>query len=171
MNRSRADKGWSWSILAAALVLLILAVVDFVRPEYGETVDLRAQTAAGQLAGRTGSAELAELHHLLPDASADLGRAVQVAGTVVGQAAAAGFWVRDLRDNIVFVGEDTTDAANHVQPRTGRAVRVRGVITLFPTAEPAERLRAAALTPPNGSTVVRDIKVRALAGGIEILQD
>jgi hypothetical protein len=169
LSRSRADKGWSWSIMTAALVLLIMAVVDFVNPGSGETVDLRPVAAATERLGR-GAAAPTELHHLLPDASADLGRAVQVAGTIIGQVSDAGFWIRDLRDNVVFVGADEGAAAG-VHPRTGGAVRVRGVVALFPPAEPDERLRAAALAPPAGATVVREVKVRALAGGITILEE
>lgn len=171
MSLSRTDKGWSWMIMAAALALLVMAVFDFVHPGEGETVDLRPEAAADQRLGLRGGAGLTELHHLLPDASADLGRAVQVAGTIVGQVSDVGFWVRDLRDNIVFIGADPADEAFNARPRTGVAVRVRGVIALFPPEEPAERLRTAALTPPAGSTVVRGVKLRALAGGVDVLED
>ncbi len=170
MSRSREDTGWSWSITVVALVLLVVAIVEFARPGAGETVDLGGISATGQVVARAGAGP-AELYQLLPDASADLGRAVQVAGTIVGQVSAAGFWVRDLRDNIAFVAVDSELPRANPRVQPGRAVRVRGVVTLFPPTEHDDRLRAAGLVLPAGTVVISEVKIRALDGGIEILRD
>lgn len=155
--------------MAAALALFAMAVVDFINPGDGETIDLRQEASAERRPGGAIGPGPIELHHLLPDASADLGRAVQVAGTIVGQVSDAGFWVRDLRDNLIYIGAE--NAASTARPRTGGTVRVRGVIAVLSPAEAEVLLRASALAPPAGSTIVREIRVRALAGGIDLLQE
>lgn len=170
MSASRRDVGWTWSIGVIALALLVLAIIDFARPGSGETVDLSGGPTADRLLARAGTG-LAELYHLLPDATADLGRAVQVAGTVTGQPTGMGFWVRDLRDNIVFVSTGAPAASSGSQPRAGAAVRARGLIELFPPTEQDERLRAAGLVVPAGTVVIRDVKISAFDGGIEVLKD
>jgi hypothetical protein len=170
LSRSRADTGWSWSIGLVALALLVMAIVEFARPGSGETVDLSGETQTGGPRARSGIGP-PELHQLLPDPSADLGRAVQVAGAIIGQVSAAGFWVRDLRVNIVFIRDEAASPRTGVQPRPGATVRVRGLIELFPPDEQDERLRAAGLVLPAGTSLVREIKIRALDGGIEILRD
>jgi hypothetical protein len=161
--------GWSWSIGLIALALLSVAVIQIIRPGSGEIVDLSAGRTADLANIHTGSG-LAELHRFLPNASADLGRPVLVAGTIVGQPSRSGFWVRDLRDNIVFVMIDPSYPGGG-EPRPGRVVRVRGVIVLFPPAEQADRLHAAGLVIPAGTVVVREVKILATDGGIELLND
>jgi hypothetical protein len=170
LKQSRQDAGWSWSIGVVALALLVVAIVEFVRPGSGETVDLSAGPTGTQLLARAGTS-LAHLHQLLPDASADLGRPVQVAGTILGQASDTGVWVRDLYENVVFIAHETPGLGSSGQREAGRTVRVRGTVALFPPAEQVERLRAAGLVLPAGTVVVRDIKIRATEGTIEVLSD
>lgn len=170
MKQSRRDTGWSWSIGLVALALFTVAIIQLARPGAGETVDLTAGQTA-DLANMRGNSGLAELHRLLPNASADLGRPVRVAGTIIGQPSPAGFWVRDLRDNVVFIMIDSTIPLAQNEARAGRAVRVRGNIVLFPPAEQAAQLRAAGLVLPAGAVVVREIKVLAADGGVELLKD
>lgn len=170
MAGSRRDTGWSWTIALVAAGLLVMAAIDLIRPGSGATVDLSLeQNSAGTSARRV--SDDVELYHLLPDASADLGRTVLVAGMIVGQVSGGGFWVRDLRDNIVFIADETAELDAGRNPRPGRAVRIRGAIALFPPTEQADRLRAAGLVLSTGSNLVREVKVDAGPGGIEILQD
>lgn len=158
------------TIVLVAAVLLIMAALDFIRPDGGETVDLSLEPNRASTTTRRQLDDV-ELHHLLPDATADLGRRVLVAGTIIGRPAVDGFWVRDLRDNIIFVAAPSSDGESAGLTRAGRTVRVRGTVALFPPAEQADRLRAAGLVISAGSNLVREIKVEAGPGGIEILRD
>lgn len=172
MSQSREDTGWSWSIGVVAAGLLIMAVIEFVRPRSGETVDLSGGIPAAETSdGMHLGSGTPELYRILPDASADLGRTVQVAGTIIGHPSGEGFWVRDLRDNIIFIADRALTPGDQGAARPGRAVRVRGVIALFPRAEQEAEFRAAGLVLPAGANVVREVKVTALDGGIEVLRD
>jgi len=157
------------TIVLVAAGLLVMAALDFIRPDTGETVDLSLEPGRAN-ASTSRSVDDVELHHLLPDATADLGRRVFVAGTVVGQPAEGGFWVRDLRDNIVFIANRSVGESAG-PTRAGQPVRVRGTVALFPPAEQAGRLQAAGLVISAGSNLVREIKIEAGPGGIEILRD
>lgn len=147
-----------------------MAAIDFIRPDGGETVDLSLEPNRAGVQVRH-QVDDVELYRLLPDAAADLGRRVLVAGTIVGQPAHGGFWVRDLRDNIIFIADHSGGSESAGLTRAGRTVRVRGAVAIFPPAEQADRLQAAGLVISAGSNLVREIKVEAGPGGIEILRD
>lgn len=118
------------------------------------------------------STDAIELHRLLPEVTGSLGRVVRLDGAVVGGVLDDGFWVRDLRDNIIFVGVDPADRVAVLDGlRAGTAVRVHGVLELFSPVERAERLAGAGLVLPASVVVVREIKVLPTREGIEILVD
>lgn len=167
MARIRGDRGWSLTIILIAAGLLVMAAIDFIRPDRGETVDLGART---EWAGMGRGGEVVELHRLLPDATADLGREVLVAGTIVGEVDTEGFWVRDLRDNIIHIS-DRSGGAEMGLRRPGQTVRVRGTIAILAPPDQAGRLRAAGLVISAGSNLIREIEVQAGPGGIEVLRD
>ena len=82
---------------------------------------------------------------------------VNLDGTVVGEPDPAGFWVRDLRDNVVYV-------ASGARPRAGASVRVVGRLEHTGVRRRAPRL-------PDGALVD---DVRVAAGGpaaVEVLGD
>lgn len=170
MSGSRRDTGWTWTIALVAAGLLVMAAIDLIRPGSGATVDLSLEPNSAGARARSGADDV-ELYRLLPDASADLGRTVLVAGMIVGQVSGGGFWVRDLRDNIIFIVDEAAELEAGGVQRPGRAVRVRGAIALFSPAEQADRLRAAGLVLSAGSNLIRGVKVHATPGGIEILQN
>lgn|GEM_PF-531153 len=162
------DSRWAWSISLIALALIVMGVVEFVRPGTGRPVDL-GRRGAGAMATDQFDAPAGpiELHQLLPDATSEIGRGVMIAGTIVGAPSDLGFWVRDLRDNIVFVADVALAESGDARP--GRAVRIRGSIALFPPIDQDREFRAAGLVVPAGAIVVRGVRIDALAGGVEIL--
>jgi hypothetical protein len=161
----RREAAWTGLIALCALALLVLAVLELVDPGRGETMIRPA--AENQLLAAPGRL-VTELHRLLPDATDQVGRPARLDGTVVGQPAPQGFWVRDLRDNIVFVGFAPPSAPPPAL-RAGSTVRVWGKVALFPTAEQIERLNAAGLVLSANAIVVRDVQLRTAEGGVELL--
>jgi hypothetical protein len=108
-----------------------------------------------------------ELHRLLPHATRQLGTEVRLDGTVVDAATGPGFWVRDLRDNVVFV--DNHGAAAPVEP--GDPVRVLGSVALLPLEDHGASWQAVQQAVPPTALLVRDVKVTPADGGIEILRE
>jgi len=156
---------WTGSIVFVAAVLLFWAVAELLGLRLDRPGPLLS-TGAPITTEVTSSGPIA-LHRLLPDASNDLGRLVTLDGTVVGDPSRSGFWVKDLRDNVVFVsGESGADLA---EVEAGSVVRVLGVIVRLTADEQAEYLGTAGLVVPASALIVRDVKVAALAGGIEVL--
>lgn len=158
-------RAWPWLISLIAFVLFLWGVAELLGIGGGGPRFATSTTIAAEVLP-TGAGERAtELHHLLPDATDDLGRLVFIDGTVVGDTSPAGFWVRDLRDNIIFVdGEATT------RLETGDAVRIVGHIALLSPEEQADRLERAGLVVPTSAIVIRDVKVELAAGGVEVLE-
>lgn len=163
---------WSWLITLAALALLVWAVVDFVQPGGDGRLRPVVAPAGAESVVAAPVGEAIELHRLLPDATDDLGKPVRLDGTVVGESSPVGFWVRDLRDNIILVaiadpgGDPAFPAVDQ-----GDAVRVRGVVALLAPQEQAARLQRAGLVLPTSAVVIRDIKVVPTEGGVEVLKD
>jgi hypothetical protein len=145
----------AWAVGALAAACAIWAVADFVTAARADAPDERI--LAERSAERSSNA--VELHRLLPDASAHVGREVRVDGTVVGAGTAGGFFVRDLRDNVVFVGSPA-------RPGAGTAVRVEGVLEPMPPEEEKERVREAGAAAVAGSDarLLRDVQVVARRG-------
>lgn len=174
-ERPVEDAAGSWLIGLIATALVLWAATEFVGFDRGgraagfDAVPVVSADPGLQLAAN----DVVEMHRLLPDATGAIGRTVLLAGTVVGEASPVGFWVRDLRDNIVFVSvaADTMDAEGQARPelRAGDPVRVRGVVTLLPPDEQAERLAGAGLVLPATAVVVRDVKIQPVEGGVEVL--
>ncbi len=160
--------GWSWFIGAVAVGLFAWGVAELLGVGPGGPAVTTSTPIAAEIAPAGRSEPIMELHRLLPDATDDLGRLVSVDGTVVGDASPAGFWVRDLRDNIVFVGEGTGGPPGLT---AGDAVRVVGRVALLPPDEQAHRLERAGLVLPASAIVIRDVKVLPTAGGIEVLRE
>ncbi|HEX6940391.1 MAG TPA: hypothetical protein VF158_13335 [Longimicrobiales bacterium] len=159
---------WTWFIGIVAVGLFAWGVADLVGVGAGEPAAATWAPAAAEIERGGRSETIVELHRLLPDATDDLGRLVAVDGTVVGEASAAGFWVRDLRDNIVFVGDGS---GGHPRIEAGDEVRVVGRVALLPPGEQADRLERAGLVIPATAVVIRDVKVQPMSGGIEVLRD
>ena len=134
----------------------VWAVVDLVaaaRPDASGPVVV-ATSAATPAGGRP-----VALHTLLADGDGldDVGALVNLDGTVVGEPDSRGFWVRDLRDNVVYV-------ASGARPRAGASVRVVGRLERVGVSRRAPRVPAGAL--------VEDVRVAA--GGpaaVEVLGD
>lgn len=164
----------SWLISLIAGALLFWAVMELLELRGGPQVGgFHAVSSVATEPGALPAFDSAiELHRLLPDATGSIGRTVRLDGSIVGEASALGFWVRDLRDNIVFV---TAGAEGRSQPRdelrAGDAVRVYGVIARLSPIEQAERLSGAGLVLPSSAIVVRDIEILAAPDGIEVLLD
>lgn len=158
----------AWIIGVAALALAGWAVVDLIHAD-AELPAIRSvpAPAAAEAIGSPGG--IVPLHRLLPDATDDLGRRVRLDGVVVGAVLPAGFWVRDLRDNIVFVA---VSAPGDGRPavRRGDMVRVRGVVALLGPGDDAPLREAAGLAVPPAAILIRDIQVRAAAEAIERLE-
>ncbi|HEX7118694.1 MAG TPA: hypothetical protein VF212_07905 [Longimicrobiales bacterium] len=160
--------GWTWFIGIVALGLFGWGVAELMGVGAGVPASVTSAQLAAELAPPGGNESIVELHRLLPDATDDLGRMVAVDGTVVGEASNSGFWVRDLRDNIVFVGAGT-DPMPRIE--TGDDVRVVGRVALLPPDEQANRLERAGLVVPATAVVIRDVKVMPTPGGVELLKD
>lgn len=138
MGSGKRGAAAPWVIALVALACSIWAVVDFVaaaRPDAPAHVTLQ-QSAQSAARGPI------ELHRLLPAAPEDVGTLVLVDGTVIGKGDRDGFWVRDLRDNVVRVRSSE-------RPESGKAVRVVGRLarlagTAHPPsgAEPGDRVVA-----------------------------
>lgn len=159
--------GWTWFICIAAVGLFIWGVAELIGVGGSEPAMIQVGSMATEL-GATGRDDaVVELHRLLPDATDDLGRLVSVDGAVVGEASRVGFWLRDLRDNIVFV--DAGGDASRIEP--GAEVRVVGRVALFSPGEQADRLQRAGLVVPATARVIRDVKVQPMSGGIEVLRN
>lgn len=172
LRRDPIRPSFSWAIVIASLVLFILAVADFIRPDGVTSLDLAGWRPVQEEPPSVWAMEESlEFFRLLPDATDDLGRAVRVDGAVVGRPMSSGFWVRDLRDNIVFVSHSSERAFRNSRRvvRPGGSVRVRGVVSLFPSAEQAEQLRLAGLVVPASAVVIRDVKILSPERGIEVL--
>lgn len=170
-NETVTRAAWSWVISVTAVGLFVWGVAELIG--VGGTTSPAAGVIlpATELGRGLEAAPIIALHRLLPDATDDLGRRVRIDGSVVGAATIAGFWVRDLRDNIVFVGGRGEERATWPPVRAGDAVRVVGVVALLSPSEQARRLERAGLVIPERAIVVRDIKVVASPEGVEVLQD
>lgn len=174
-ERPVEDAAGSWLIGLIAAALLFWAVAEFIGLDRGSRTT--SFDAASPLSAEPGlqlaANDEVEMHRLLPDATGSIGRTVLLAGTVVGEASPVGFWVRDLRDNIVFVSvaADSGEAEGQARPelRAGDLVRVRGIVALLPPDEQAERLAGAGLVLPATAVVVRDVKIQPVRGGVEVL--
>jgi len=158
--------GWTWFIYIVVFGLVAWGVAELIGVGAGRADVVRSTTAG--LGGVVRDDPIVELHRLLPDATDDLGRPVSVDGAVVGEASRAGFWLRDLRDNIVFVD---VEGAGYASVEAGDEVRVVGRVALFSPGEQADRLERAGLVVPATARVIRDVKVQPLPGGIEILRN
>ncbi len=156
--RSRRGVAAPWLIGLVAVGCGVWAVVDFVGAAQPDEPTAMARTVPVTPVAR---GRAAELHRLLADGDGldDVGALVSVHGTVVGAARGDGFWVRDLRDNVVWV-------VSTARPHAGAAVRVTGRLDRMDAGarpEPA---------PPGAGTLVRDVRV--LADGpaaVEVLPD
>jgi hypothetical protein len=166
------EAAWSWFISLIAFGLVFWAIVEFLNPRAGSSLRIVPATETAVAWPDLVEATV-ELHRLLPDATDDLGRPVQVDGTVVGESSAAGFWVRDLRDNVVYIAREgaapSRSAPLSLHP--GDPVRVRGVIAILTPREQAERLERAGLVVPSNAVVIRDVKILSNEDGIEVLRD
>ncbi len=153
--RVRSGAAAAWLIGATAAGCGVWAVADFVlaaRPD-GPAVTVLAETPA-----RPGGP--VELHQLLGEGEDAAGVLVRVDGNVVGAPDAGGFWVRDLRDNVVYVASDE-------RPRSGAAVRVLG--RLARVSGPTAGARAA---PADAPLVVRDLRIVASGpAAVEVLRN
>lgn len=165
MILARKEAAWTGLIALCALTLVVMAVLELIDPGRGET--MIRPTGNEQLFAEPGRI-VTELHRLLPDATDQVGRPTRLDGTVVGHPAPNGFWVRDLRDNIVFVAF-APPASPPSALRAGSTVRVWGKVALFPAAEQVERLNAAGLVLSTNAIVVRDVQLRTAEGGVELL--
>lgn len=142
MGGRRTLAAGPWIIGLAAVLLAVWAVVDFARagaPDVPNAAILAAGTDGGGI----------ELHR---DASGDVGRRVRLDGTVVGMPTPGGFWVRDIRDNLVFVG-------SRAKVGTGAPVRVAGTLARFAPDESERRLRQAGVVATPSEQVIRDVQV------------
>jgi len=160
--------GWTWFICIAAVGLFLWGVAELIGVGGSGAEMARSGGALLDLGARIRDDPVIELHRLLPDATDDLGRSVTVDGAVVGEASRMGFWIRDLRDNIVFVD---AEGGTHAPVETGTEVRVVGRVALFAPGEQADRLERAGLVVPATARVIRDVKVQPLPGGIEVIRD
>jgi len=169
VSRASFGAGWAWwGIGGVALLLSVWAVFDFVDAMREEAArGVAPSTAAEQ--PPPSPLDAVELHRLLPDATDDLGALVRVDGTVaaVGR---DGFWVRDLRDNIVYValpsGGWKRRGGATLAP--GAAVSVLGVIGLVAPRE-APSLDTSELAAPVSAVVIRDIRILPLERGVVVL--
>ena len=168
MRRASLGAGWAWGIGAAALLLSVWAVLDFVEA-------MREEAARGVVASPAAEPappsplDAIELHRLLPDATDDLGALVRVDGTVAA-VAGDGFWVRDLRDNVVYVVLPARGwkRRGDAELEPGAAVSVLGVVALVAPRD-APRIDTAALAVPASAVVVRDIRILPLERGVAVL--
>lgn len=170
MGRRLREADSAWLIGLIALGLMVWGGIEFVQIGVERPVQIADISPAAEEAGRASSSgrSAIELHRLLPDATHALGTEVRLDGTVVGDATRTGFWVRDLRDNVVFVemGVDTPD-----MPVRGDPVRVLGIVALLPLKQETEHWENVQRTVPSSALVIRDVKVVPVNGGIEVLED
>lgn len=155
----------SVSIGLLAVGLLAWAVIELVFAGTGAFVHRTDAAPAAELASERAREAIA-FHELMPDATDDLGRLVHVNGTVLVVKRDAGFWVRDLRDHVVFVTSGT--AAAPPLPQPDDAVRVRGVVSLFSLEARSQRLAAVEPVLPDDALVVRGVKIVPLRDGVEL---
>lgn len=164
----------SWLIGLIALGVLLWAVVEIIDPggsaRAGGMASFPTTAEQSMLVVDGFGVEAVEMHRLLPDATASIGRAVELDGTVVGEVMTTGFWVRDFRDNIVFVATPRAVGVP-VRVRAGDAVRIRGVVALLSPTEQAARLAGAGLVLPASATVVHDVQILPSDNGIERIAD
>lgn len=167
MRRASLGAGWAWGIGLAALVLSVWAVLDFMDAMREEAARGTVTAAAAEPA--PSPLDAIELHRLLPDATDDLGTLVRVDGTVAA-VFDGGFWVRDLRDNVVYVALPARarkrGGSAAVEP--GAAVSVLGVVGLIAPGE-ALRVDVEALAVPASAVVVRDVRIVPLERGVAVL--
>lgn len=163
----RLERGRSWApwlIAVAAAGLLVWAIVDFVYVGVKSPV-VRVDAAPASAPGAAvadGAVEPIPLHRLLPDATNSLGRTVRVEGTVAAVVPDEGFWVRDLRDHVVFV--TTGDRT----PAPAAVVRVIGRIEVLPDDERDRYLDAVRRAVPDTALLVRDVKLVSTDLAIEV---
>jgi len=153
-----------WLIIAAIAGLVVWAVVDFIDPGGRQPIRPVTTSAAAEQRLPLDLLEPTALYRLLPDATRDVGRVVEVDGTVVGPADAGGFWIRDMRDHVVFIALGEQAAA--LMPTPGATLKVTGIIEDFPLHEQAVRYAELEGHLSDGVLVIRDIKVVPVAGGI-----
>jgi hypothetical protein len=166
VNRLGFGSGWVWGIALVATLIAVWAVLDFVAALREEAVRGVGVPLAAEV--RPSPRDAIELHRLLPDATDDLGTLVRVDGTVVA-VVADGFWLRDLRDNVVFILDPRTGRRRRgAELKTGAAVTVVGVVGLIPPGE-APLIDVAELPVPSSAVVVRDIRVEPIARGVAVL--
>ncbi len=150
--RVRSGAAAAWLIGVAAAGCGVWAVADFVlaaRPDAPAVVLAEAPARAGAAV---------ELHQALAQGEDAAGALVRVDGNVVGAADAAGFWVRDLRDNGVYV-------ASGERPRSGAAVRVLGRLARV-SGPPLQ------VGPADASLVVRGLRIVTSGhAAVEVLRD
>lgn len=150
---------------ALALALLVWAVADFVFAGTDVVVRWVDAPPAAEVVAHSPTGEAIELHRLMPDATNDLGRLVRLNGTVLAVKPGAGFWVRDLRDHVVYVASGAEDDAP--LPAPGSAVSVRGVVSLFSPEGRSERRGEVEAMMPENALVVWGVKLVPLHDGIE----
>ncbi|HEX7090044.1 MAG TPA: hypothetical protein VF192_07895 [Longimicrobiales bacterium] len=166
MNRLGFGSGWAWGIGLVAILISVWAVLDFVDAVREEAV----RGAGAPLAAEAPRSprDAIELHRLLPDATDDLGTLVRVDGTVAA-VIGDGFWLRDLRDNVVFIVDPRASRRRRdAELKAGSAVTVVGVIGLIPPGD-APVLDVAELPVPPSAVVVRDIRIEPIPRGVAVL--
>ncbi len=156
--RTRRGAAAPWFIALAAAGCGIWAVVDFLgaaRPDAPAVVAMDAPAA------RSAGDPPVELYRLLADGDCldDVGTLVTVDGTVADAAGGSGFWLSDLRDNVVWIDSGA-------RPRAGDVVRVVGRLERMAAGAPPTR------APANAGTIVHDVRVAAAGpAAVEVLRD
>lgn len=166
MSRLGFGSGWAWGIGLVATLISVWAVLDFVDALREEAV--RGVGAPLAAEAPRSPRDAIELHRLLPDATDDLGMLVRVDGTVAA-VVRDGFWLRDLRDNVVFIVDPRPSRKRRDAELTaGAAVTVVGVVGLIPPGE-APAIDVSELPVPPSAVVVRDIRIEPIARGVAVL--
>lgn len=162
-GRSWRNAAGAWSIVLLAAVLLAWAVIDFVFAGTDRVVRWVDAPSAAEAVAPAGTVEAIDFHRLMPDATDDLGRVVRVDGRVLAVDAGSGFWLRDLRDHVVYVAADERDRP---LPAPDDLVAVRGVVTIFSPDARRRPLAEAARLLPADALVVKAVKIVPVRDGI-----
>ncbi|MFW6201850.1 MAG: hypothetical protein ACOC8B_04685 [Gemmatimonadota bacterium] len=153
-------------IVVAAVVLVAAAVLDIARGSGSARVEGLAVESASEGGARPAGA--VPLYTLLPDLTDDLGRVVRLEGTVAAVDAGAGYWVVDMRGNVVYVGAAGAPAGSVAR---GDAVRVTGRVELVSDAA-VDRGAEAVAAARDGSAgqLIRAVELAPIDGGLVRLE-
>jgi hypothetical protein len=144
---------WPWIVGLLVLALLIWAIAEMVDRDDVARVDPAEEPAVPAPQPAVPHEAPVDLEQIAPLGSDDLGRMVNVSGSVVGQPLDNGFWVLTDQDRVVFIQTDRPVV-------TGEHVQVTGMVEQNTHEQSEQWFDEAGLREAVGWNVERSMHLR-----------